>query len=112
MNNSIFSLYCELKRLLSKASESEILGIDERRLVLEWHHAIAELDILNKGYKENYDRMVINQSSFTREQIDFICYEIGDWYLEWKDRIIIDLEKGTHQLGYAKEQLKIKICGE
>lgn len=45
---------------------------------------------------------------FTEEQIDFICYQIGEWYLEWKDCIT---ETGVqHQLGYAKEKLKEKIC--
>ncbi len=112
MNDSIFGMYCDIKRLLKKASESEIEGAAERELVSEWQHAIDVFDIMSKDYKARYDRMVINQSSFTPEQIDFICYEIGDWYLEWKDRLVIDLKKGTHRLGYAKEQLKTKICGE
>jgi hypothetical protein len=45
---------------------------------------------------------------FTREQEDWICYQIGEWYLEWKNCIA----KGEHQLGYAKEKLKLRLCTE
>lgn len=47
---------------------------------------------------------------FTPEQIDWICYQIGDWYLEWKNRMVVD--GGGHRLGYAKEMLKVQICGD
>ena len=47
---------------------------------------------------------------FTAEQQDFICYQIGDWYLTWKDGIAN--KDGTHRLGYAKEELKTMICGD
>ena len=48
---------------------------------------------------------------FTPEQIDWICYEIGDWYLQNKNRIC-DYDGKQHRLGQAKEVLKIMICGE
>lgn len=47
---------------------------------------------------------------FTPKQIDWICYQIGDWYLDWKHRIVCD--GGGHRLGVAKELLKEKICGD
>jgi hypothetical protein len=47
---------------------------------------------------------------FTAEQIDFICWQIGEWYLAWKDGIAN--KDGTHRLGYAKELLKTMICGD
>lgn len=112
MNDSIFSMYCDIKRLLKKAQESPIGGAPERELVKEWENAIDVFDAMDKNYPERYDRLIKNQSSFTPEQIDFICYQIGHWYLEWKDRLVLDLKEGTHRLGYAKEQLKTVICGE
>lgn len=112
MNDSIFSMYCDLKRMLKKASESEIKGASERKLIKEWQNAIDVFDIMSKDYADRYERLIKNQSSFTPEQIDFICYQIGDWYIEWKDRIVLDLKEGAHRLGYAKEQLKTIICGE
>lgn len=44
---------------------------------------------------------------FTREQIDWICYQIGDWYLMMKP-----LLEGQHNLGHMKEKLKMMICGD
>lgn len=47
---------------------------------------------------------------FTKQQVDFICYEIGEWYLQWKNQLV-DYDHRTHRLGYAKELLKERICG-
>lgn len=112
MNDSLFNMYCETKRLIKKAEKSEIKGAAERELVKEWEHAIEAFDAISPDYNYRYQRLIKNQESFTPEQIDFICYQIGDWYIEWKDRIVIDLKEGTHRLGFAKEQLKSIICGE
>ncbi len=49
---------------------------------------------------------------FTSLQRDRICYQIGDWYVEWKDRMWVDGKPNQHWLGVAKEQLKTMICGE
>lgn len=48
---------------------------------------------------------------FTKQQVDFICYQIGEWYLEWKNQLV-DYDNKQHRLGYAKELLKEKICGK
>lgn len=111
MNEGIFRIYCDIKSLIQKAESSPIKGCEERELVKDWQAMIASFDGINEEYKERYERFSKRQKSFTPEQIDFICYQIGDWYLEWKDRLVIDLENGTHRLGYAKEQLKTIICG-
>ena len=47
---------------------------------------------------------------FTKQQVDFICYQIGEWYLEWKNQLV-DYETRNHRLGQAKEALKERICG-
>lgn len=49
---------------------------------------------------------------FTPKQIDHICYQIGEWYLQWKERMWIDAIPNQHFLGFAKEQLKEMICGD
>lgn len=43
--------------------------------------------------------------NFTEQQIDWICYQIGEWYLDMKP-----LLEGQHNLGYMKERLKMMIC--
>ena len=48
---------------------------------------------------------------FTNEQKDFISYMIGEWYVAWKNKLV-DYDDKTHRLGYAKEQLKLWICGD
>ena len=42
--------------------------------------------------------------TLSREQEDYICYVIGEWYVKWKMR---DLNSS---IGYAKEELKHMIC--
>ena len=46
---------------------------------------------------------------FTKQQVDFICYQIGDWYMQWRDQLV-DYETRTHRLGAAKEALKERFC--
>ena len=112
MNNALFEMYCKTQGLIKKLGLSDIPEVEDRELADEWYSAIQAIEDISPHYKERYDRLIKNQESFTPEQVDFICYQIGDWYIEWKDRIVIDLMKGTHRLGYAKEQLKTLICGE
>ena len=53
----------------------------------------------------------MTDKKFTKEQMDWICYQIGEWYLDWKPKLI-DYDARTHRLGYAKEDLKTRICGD
>ena len=62
-------------------------------------------------------RKDINMQPLTREQEDWICYQIGEWYLQWKDNIVdhhckekFDCSCRYHKLGYAKELLKERLC--
>ncbi|HAT1796289.1 TPA: hypothetical protein JBL19_06180 [Legionella pneumophila] len=55
--------------------------------------------------------MMNKRPEFTQEQIDFICYQIGEWYLDWKP-CLVDWQTKNHRLGYAKEKLKTMICGD
>lgn len=52
----------------------------------------------------------MKRPEFTTEQMDWICYQIGDWYINWKE-CLIDWNAKEHRLGYAKELLKEMICG-
>lgn len=31
---------------------------------------------------------------FTKQQVDFICYQIGEWYVQWKNQLV-DYENRT-----------------
>lgn len=112
MNDTLFQLYCQTKALMKRAQEISKPEEEDRLLMKDWQHAIEFFDAQSTEYQERYDRLIKNQESFTREQVDFICWQIVDWYLEWKDRLLVDLQKGEHRLGFAKEKLKNMICGE
>ena len=58
-----------------------------------------------------------HRPEFTREQEDWICYQIGEWYFDWKDKLIDCISPlcddcVTDKLGVAKEELKIILCGK
>lgn len=47
--------------------------------------------------------------ALTQDQKDAICYIVGEWYANWRDRLV-QWEDKTHRLGYAKEILKDMLC--
>lgn len=49
------------------------------------------------------------KDKLTYKQECQICEIIGMWYAEWKNKMV-DYKNETHMLGYAKEELKIRIC--
>lgn len=56
----------------------------------------------------------MNKPEFTREQEDFICLKIDEWYLLWNDRIGLreHINGVSYKFGIAKEHLKEWLCGE
>ncbi|MFA6080727.1 MAG: hypothetical protein WC753_04620 [Candidatus Gracilibacteria bacterium] len=53
----------------------------------------------------------MNRPHFTQEQKDWICYQIGEWYLIVKDNLV-NYQNKTHRLGQAKELLKGMVCDD
>lgn len=53
----------------------------------------------------------MERPEFTKEQEDWICNMIGEWYLHWKSKLV-NYEEKTHKLGFAKEHLKALLCDE
>ena len=50
------------------------------------------------------NKQMSNEKVLSDKQADWVCYQIGEWYLKWK-HLITD-EGNTHRLGFAKEELK------
>ena|ERR1700679_604531 len=48
----------------------------------------------------------------TGKQIDHICYQIGEWYIQWKHKMWVDCKPNQDWLGFAKEELKQMIFGD
>lgn len=53
----------------------------------------------------------MKKPNFTQEQKDWICYKIGEWYMQSKNNLV-NYEDRTHNLGFKKELLKSMICDE
>lgn len=114
MTNSFYAMYKNSRDLLARY-EREKEADDPHELdeiVLGWKKIISEIDEHHPQIKEWYEQNLAMKNSFTPEQIDFICYQIGDWYVEWQDKMWVDGKPNQHWLGRAKEQLKTMICGD
>lgn len=48
----------------------------------------------------------------TVQQIDHICYQIGEWYIQWERKMRVDGKPNQNWLGFAKEEIKQMICGD
>ncbi len=112
MSENLYKWYVEIIRRINKLKECDGESNELRETIHELEETLSTLEVSCPDLKPTYDRRTAIQKSFTYEQRDFICYQIGEWYLEWKSRIIVDSESGTHRLGYAKEMLKELICGD
>lgn len=111
--NPLYEWYknsCEsIKRYEQEKYEQDPSEFDEKveEVMCGWKSALTIIEISNPEFKV-IDMLIQEiQKSFTQEQIDHICYQIGDWYLMMKP-----LLEGKHNLGHMKERLKIMICGE
>lgn len=119
MNQVIFNLYVNAKKCLADFKKEaveykpdEVLGEEVLNMVSAWKDIISSVESSNPEVKEYYERTKRMQESFSYQQRDFICYQIGDWYLEWQDKMWVDGKPNQHWLGTAKEQLKAMICGD
>lgn len=113
MNTLIYNIYYKTRKIVERIESSLNPHDDEEYERLQsWKTSIEILELSDENYKIIYERDKLMQDSFTFEQKDFICSQIGDWYLKWKDNLIVDGNNCQHCLGYAKEELKKIICGE
>ena len=71
-------------------------------------HTKLHVDMLEKLINEAINKRG-KMKKFTKQQVDFICDQIGDWYMQWRDQLV-DYETRTHRLGAAKEALKERFC--
>lgn len=113
MSKTLFDWYVNSRQNLDRYEIekqcAEPHEIDEEidEMVKGWQEVV---DMVEKKFPEIKGRFMRDEEmrkSFTTEQINFICYQIGDWYL-----MVKELLEGQHNLGYMKEKLKTMICGE
>ncbi len=85
---------------------------EELNLVADMKLSQTLLEEVAPEYRARYEMEQKMFATFTPEQKDFICSQIGWWYLMWKDRMWVDNTPNQHWLGRGKEDLKTMICGE
>jgi hypothetical protein len=105
MIEAIYQMYKEQKRMLTDEPQAD--SEELKSIIADAKLSMTILDEKNPEYRERYEREQAIYRSFTPEQQDFICWQIGEWYLMMKT-----LLEGTHNLGYMKEKLKTMICGD
>lgn len=96
----------EIYRLL-RLSASREESTDKEELT----RIIKEMEEADPYLPELFNLKEDAKYSLTDKQKDYICYQIGEWYLKWKLNLI-DYDSRTHKLGFAKEDLKNMICGD
>lgn len=106
MNKTLFDWYKDIKKNLAIS-----LANNDEVQVKEYTQSLKVINESCPGMENDYLRFERMINSFTNEQKDFICYQIGEWYMTWKCRIVVDAGV-QHRLGFAKEQLKTMICGD
>lgn len=112
MNYHVYQMYLEQKRLIARAEACPNEHDEEEKSLLA--DMKLSITILEEADPEYLRRSKMEQEmyeSFTPEQRDFICAQIGWWYLLWKENMATG-EGTQHRLGFAKEQLKTMICGD
>lgn len=100
----------EVYKMYRRIMERQFVGRSEGDSV--FCELMKKVDESDPHFKARYDRMSAIQKTLTREQQDYICEVIGDWYVHWKGQLVTELKPGEHRLGVAKEHLKELICGD
>lgn len=113
MNYEVYRMYCQDRKLIEKAkTAAKDLTKSELSLIADMKMGHAILEATEPDYVRRYNMEKEMFKSFTPEQRDFICNQIGWWYIMWKDKMWVEDKPNQHWLGRGKEELKTMICGE
>ncbi len=113
MNYGVYRMYAESQRLIKRSEQSEHpASKSELSLIADMKLSQTILEEAVPEYAARYKMEQTMFDTFTLEQKDFICAQIGHWYLMWKDNMWIDDKPNQHWLGRGKEDLKSMICGD
>jgi len=111
MNHPLYEWYCSTKALIKDVEEFRD-NEDTDEMTKEWEDAVEVIEASHPEIKAHYERQQAIKQSFSPEQVDHICYQIGEWYLRYKEKMWIKDKPNQHILGVAKEKLKKMICGD
>lgn len=113
MKYEVYRMYAHSKRMIEKVEACPNDHSDEElNLIADMKLSQAILEEADPEYAARYKMEQAMFDTFTPEQKDFICAQVGWWYLMWKDRMWVDGKENQHWLGRGKEDLKTMICGD
>jgi hypothetical protein len=113
MNHDVYRMYAHSQAMIKKAeAKPEDLCEEHKNLVADMKLAQTILEEAEPGYLARYKMEQAMWDTFTPEQRDFICAQIGHWYCMWENKMWVEDKPNQHWLVRAKEQLKIMVCGE
>ena len=113
MNYDVYLIYLAQKKRIARAEECpNEHSEEERSLLAEMKLGISILEECDPDYAVRHNMEQTMFATFTPEQRDFICAQIGWWYLMWKDKMWVEDKPNQHWLGRGKEDLKTMICGD
>lgn len=113
MNYGVYRMYAESKKMVDKLEANRDQGSEaELSLLADMKLSQAIMDEQEPAYAARYKMEQTMFATFTREQVDFICAQIGWWYLMWENKMWVEDTPNQHWLGRGKEDLKTMICGD
>lgn len=108
MTYELYRMYASSKKNVEDLeAKRETLDDEVLNLLADLKCSNTILEESDPEYLRRYNMEKRMMETFSYEQRDFICAQIGWWYLMMKP-----LLEGTHNLGYMKEVLKTMICGD
>lgn len=112
MTNLVYDIYKSARDLLKEFEDISHPSIPEDEFLNSMKSANALIEKSHPEFPRRYEEDMRMTSSFTRQQQDWICFQIGEWYLTWKNKMVSNGGPNIHRLGVAKEQLKTMLCGD
>lgn len=106
-------MYTASKQIVEKLEANiDTCGTEELNLLAQMKLSHTILEEADSEFLRRYTMEQGMFKSLSQDQINFICSQIGHWYVMWQDKMWVDDKPNQHWLGLAKEQLKTMICGD
>lgn len=113
MNYGVYRMYFESRKMIARAEAcTNEHSPEELSLLADMKLSQTILEEQEPEYLRRYNMEQEMFKSFTPEQRDFICAQIGWWYLMWENKMWVEDTPNQHWLGRGKEDLKTMICGD
>ena len=113
MNYLVYRMYAETRKIVERMDGSDdVVSDSELNMLADLKLGHVLVNEKHPDFETRYKMEQEMFASFTPEQKDFICSQIGWWYVMWKEKMWVNNKPNQHWLGTGKEDLKTMICGD